>query len=32
MDIVTSLNFWLWAAAGLLAVLYLMAGGMKATA
>lgn len=31
MDFLTSLNFWLWAAAGLLAVLYLMAGGMKAT-
>jgi uncharacterized membrane protein YphA (DoxX/SURF4 family) len=31
MDILTSLNFWLWAAAGLLAVAYLMAGGMKAT-
>lgn len=31
MDILTSLNFWLWAAAGLLAVLYLMAGAMKAT-
>ena len=31
MDILMSLNFWLWAAAGLLAVLYLMAGGMKAT-
>lgn len=31
MDFLTSLNFWLWAAAGLLAVAYLMAGGMKAT-
>ena len=31
MDFLTSLNFWLWAAAGLLAALYLMAGGMKAT-
>jgi hypothetical protein len=31
MDILTSLNLWLWAAAGLLAVAYLMAGGMKAT-
>jgi uncharacterized membrane protein YphA (DoxX/SURF4 family) len=31
MDFLTSLNFWLWAAAGLLAVLYLMAGGMKAS-
>ena len=31
MDILTSLNFWLWVAAGLLAVLYGMAGGMKAT-
>jgi uncharacterized membrane protein YphA (DoxX/SURF4 family) len=30
MDILTSLNFWLWVAAGLLAVLYGMAGGMKA--
>jgi len=31
MDFLTSLNFWLWAAAALLALLYLMAGGMKAT-
>ena len=31
MDFLTSLNFWLWAAAGLLAVLYLMAGFMKAS-
>ncbi len=31
MDFLTSLNFWLWAAAGLLAVLYLLAGFMKAT-
>jgi putative oxidoreductase len=31
MDVLTSLNLWLWAAAGLLAVAYLMAGGMKAT-
>ena len=31
MELLTSLNFWLWAAAGLLAVLYLMAGFMKAT-
>lgn len=31
MDFLTSLNFWLWAAAAVLAVLYLMAGGMKAT-
>ncbi|MEO6015229.1 MAG: DoxX family protein [Devosia sp.] len=31
MDFLTSLNFWLWAAAGLLAVAYAMAGGMKAT-
>jgi uncharacterized membrane protein YphA (DoxX/SURF4 family) len=31
MEILTSLNFWLWAAAGLLAIGYLMAGGMKAT-
>ena len=31
MEMLTSLNFWLWAAAGLLAVAYLMAGGMKAT-
>lgn len=31
MDFLTSLDFWLWAAAAVLAVLYLMAGGMKAT-
>jgi hypothetical protein len=31
MEILTSLNFWLWAAAGVLAALYLMAGAMKAT-
>jgi uncharacterized membrane protein YphA (DoxX/SURF4 family) len=31
MDFLTSLDFWLWAAAVLLAILYLMAGGMKAT-
>lgn len=31
MELLTSLNFWLWAAAGLLAALYLMAGFMKAT-
>jgi putative oxidoreductase len=31
MDFLTSLNFWLWVAAAVLAVLYLMAGGMKAT-
>jgi uncharacterized membrane protein YphA (DoxX/SURF4 family) len=31
MDILTSLDFWLWAAAGLLAVAYLLAGVMKAT-
>ena len=31
MDFLTSLNFWLWVAAALLAVLYLMAGSMKAT-
>lgn len=31
MDFLTSLNFWLWIAAALLAVMYLMAGGMKAT-
>ena len=29
MDFLTSLNFWLWAAAVLLAALYLMAGIMK---
>lgn len=31
MDFLTSLNFWLWAAAIVLALLYLMAGFMKAT-
>lgn len=31
MDFLTSLNFWLWAAAVVLALLYLMAGFMKAT-
>jgi putative oxidoreductase len=31
MELLTTLNFWLWAAAGLLAVAYMMAGGMKAT-
>ena len=31
MDFLTSLDFWLWAAAVLLALLYLMAGFMKAT-
>jgi hypothetical protein len=31
MDILTSLNFWLWVTAGLLAALYLMVGVMKAT-
>lgn len=31
MELLTSLNFWLWAAAGLLAVAYLMAGFMKGT-
>jgi putative oxidoreductase len=31
MDVLTTLNFWLWAAAALLAGLYLMAGVMKAT-
>lgn len=31
MDFLTSLNFWLWAAAVLLAALYLMAGIMKGT-
>jgi uncharacterized membrane protein YphA (DoxX/SURF4 family) len=31
MDFFTSLNFWLWAAAAVLAALYLMAGVMKAT-
>lgn len=31
MDFLTSLNFWLWVAAALLAALYLMAGIMKGT-
>ena len=31
MDFLASLNFWLWAAAVLLAALYLMAGIMKGT-
>lgn len=31
MDFLTSLNFWLGVAAGLLALIYLLAGGMKAT-
>jgi putative oxidoreductase len=31
MGFLMSLNFWLWAAAGLLAVLYMMAGFMKAS-
>lgn len=31
MDFLTSLNFWLWAAAVLLAFVYLMAGVMKGT-
>jgi DoxX-like family len=31
MNILGTLNFWLWAAAILLALLYLAAGGMKAT-
>jgi len=31
MDILTTLNFWLWVAAALLAALYMMAGVMKAT-
>jgi uncharacterized membrane protein YphA (DoxX/SURF4 family) len=31
MEILGTLNFWLWAAAGPLAALYLMAGFMKAT-
>jgi hypothetical protein len=30
MDFLTSLNFWLWTAQVVLALLYLMAGGMKA--
>lgn len=31
MEILISLNFWLWAATAVLALLYLMAGTMKAT-
>jgi uncharacterized membrane protein YphA (DoxX/SURF4 family) len=31
MELLTSLNTWLWVAGGLLAIAYLMAGAMKAT-
>jgi uncharacterized membrane protein YphA (DoxX/SURF4 family) len=31
MELLTSMNTWLWVAGGLLAVAYLMAGAMKAT-